>query len=172
MTTRTTNQLREIAETQVSLLKASLARVDQLSRAQIYTTEHRDNRERSLVAAVEQVVPALAAMEAVVDDERAKHRALIHERDQADDRATQAVTLQTDMYKALQLYKQTHDMLPVIGLLCDGSSCNAAIGIVGIKAVATSSMDEPCLAIAHAAGWKTVDGLHLCPVCQKLEDTR
>jgi hypothetical protein len=132
----------------------------------IETGEQRQQRARALEAINELVDPLIAEYDALVATERTRADRLVHMRDRAQEEAATARGGAELALAELRLVQQTRDLLPAVGLVCDGPGCLSAVGVVGVRAVSSDAMTGPCLEIAAAAGWRMgVDGGHLCPVC-------
>lgn len=149
-------------------LSAAVATLKALNGTHIMTSEHRQKREEASFRVVDAIDPAIASMHEEITDLRKKVGALIHERDRALERA--------DAAKAtVDLWNKTGGHLPVVGLTCDTESCASAIGIVGVKAIDLSKVDDAMLAIATAARWSHETSeksdefgfKHYCPSCTK-----
>lgn len=158
-------------------MDAALAAVPNLDGSQLYTAEHRLARDMAvaaLMSAVGNGTAKVRAEHAKLDEDLvralAKVRALLHERDKAVDRAQQVEA-------TLRFWASTREYVPALGLVCDGDGCPSAIGVVGVKMLATDAMTDPCVSIAVAAGWGVVEEFgtsvedrtvkHYCPNCQR-----
>lgn len=169
-----------VKKTATQKLLDAVARVDDLNSKMIMTTEHRAAREQAASWAIECVRPAIAELEAherdavqYAHDQLAEEKKLkgmiVHERDNLRDRVERADATVT-------LFTRTRENLPIIGITCDVEGCNAAIGIVGPKAINLDTVDGPMTDIAIAAGWTTYVAdhdtpkertVHRCPSCTR-----
>lgn len=98
---------------------------------------------------------------------------VVHERDRL-------MTRVEDLEATLELNRRTMNFMPVVGLVCDGDGCTAAIGVVGVKLASSDAITPACLTIATHIGWTFVlsstDGpgvrpRHYCPSCKDKESS-
>ena len=104
--------------------------------------------------------------ESTIAEQYKRNQRTVHERDRLADRNEQ-------LEATLTLYARTGQYLPVVGLVCDGDGCGAAIGVVGVKALNVDCVVPHAVAIAACAGWSTVEApdvrpMHYCPSCTKI----
>jgi hypothetical protein len=162
---KTLNELRAMFEDVSSVVKGALHEIARGERAMIKTDDHRAAREAAVNHLIIGAGAVLEAHDALLAAEQARQRGLVHDVDRFREENEQLRERVEACEATLLLYERTAGMLPAVGMVCDGEHCTNAIGVVGVRAIATDAMLQPSMEIALEAGWKVIDGRHLCPVC-------